>query len=130
MIALDTNVIVRLLVSDDSSQAEQAKAVFDELSTENVGFIATVVWVELYWVLTRGYKYSKSDVLRELTDLLNMDDIEPENRMAVACALADARLGADFADALINFTAQSARCNQVVTFDKVADEKLKWRLLT
>ncbi len=128
MIALDTNVIVRYLTLDDPDQGPRAKAIFDRLTEDEPGFIATVVWAETHWVLTRSYKLATDDVVKRLTALSLSDEIRAEDSAAVASAASAARQGADFADALIAAAATRAGCREVVTFDKRASSKLGWRL--
>ncbi len=128
MIALDTNVIVRYLTLDDPDQGPRAKAIFDGLTEDEPGFIATVVCAETQWVLTRSYKLTTDDVVERLTALSQSDEIRAEDPAAVTSAASAARQGADFADALIAAAATRAGCNEVVTFDKRASSKLGWRL--
>ena len=47
-VALDTNVLVRLLVNDDPAQAEQAAALIDASAA---CFVPITVALELEWVL-------------------------------------------------------------------------------
>ena len=118
MIALDTNVIVRFLTQDDADQARRAVAVFDELTADEPGFVSTVVWAELHWVLTRSYGFTPRDVVERIAGLSVADEID-----------AEARRGADFADALIDAAAKRAGCDDVVTFDKRASTRLGWTLV-
>lgn len=129
MIALDTNVIVRYLTQDDPDQAAAATAVFDGLTQDEPGFVPTVVWAEIHWVLTRAYRFSADDVVDRLKGLSRSDEIRAEDSAAVDSAVDAARAGADFADALIGAAAARAGCTDVVTFDKRAASRLGWRLI-
>lgn len=129
MIALDTNVIVRYLVQDDPDQSSRATSVIDNLSDSAPGLVTTVVWAEVYWVLTRAYGFGRPDVVEQLAALCTADEIRTENSAAVGSAILQAQRGADFADALIGATATGAGCAEVVTFDKRAAAKLGWRLI-
>ena len=129
MIALDTNVIVRFLTQDDADQARRAVAVFDELTADEPGFVSTVVWAELHWVLTRSYGFTPRDVVERIAGLSVADEIDAEDPAAVAAAVSSARRGADFADALIDAAAKRAGCDDVVTFDKRASTRLGWTLV-
>ena len=129
MIGLDTNVIVRYLVQDDADQKLLAAAIIDHLSEERPGFVATIVWAEVYWVLTRAYGFGRLDVVERLAAFSTADEICTESSAEVASAVVQAQRGADFADALISASAMRAGCTEVVTFDKRAASKLGWRLL-
>ena len=53
MIALDTNVLVRLVTGDDATQAKRAAARFE---TGDAFFVSLTVALELEWVLRGAYK--------------------------------------------------------------------------
>ena len=129
MIGLDSNVMVRYLVEDDPAQTARAKSVIDALTASAPGFIATVTWAEMYWVLTRTYGFTRAEVVDKLASLVESEEIQAENPTAIAAAVSRARQGADFADALIDAAARRAGCSQVVTFDKRAASKLGWQSL-
>lgn len=129
MIALDTNVLVRYLTQDDPEQARRATQALGELSSTTPGFVPTLVWAETYWVLTRAYKVVAATVVETLAAFAASVEIEPEDPRTLAEAIAGARNGADFADALIDAAARRAGCDQVVTFDRRASSLLGWRRL-
>lgn len=57
MIGLDTNVILRYLLQDDSEQTEQAnRLIMSRCSKEQPCWIAVIVLCELAWVLRAAYK--------------------------------------------------------------------------
>lgn len=129
MIGLDSNVLVRYIAQDDPVQSAAAAEVIDGLTEEEQGFLTSVTWAELYWVLTRSYGFARAAVLERLQTLALADEIRSEDAAAVASAIHAARQGADFADALIAAVARRAGCTEVVTFGKRAAERLGWRLL-
>lgn len=129
MIGLDTNVLVRYLASDDPAQSRRAAKLIESASAADPCYLATVVWVETFWVLTRAYHAPKRDVLAWFGALLNAEEVEAEDYQAVAQALVAAQQGADFADALIDQTARRAGCSRVVTFDERASKRLGWQLI-
>ncbi len=54
MIAVDTNVLLRLLVGDDPAQAAKARRLFDRADAEHKAiWVADSVLVELVWTLGR-----------------------------------------------------------------------------
>jgi predicted nucleic-acid-binding protein len=55
VIALDTNIIVRMIVQDDPRQAALAEKLVQQASeTEEACFIGDPVLCELEWVLTKS----------------------------------------------------------------------------
>lgn len=112
MIAIDTNVIVRLLVEDDSEQAQQARAVF---ASEQV-FIPDTVVLETAWVLSYSYGFDSAAIVDALHRLFGLPNVLLRDPAAVALALEWHRAGLDFADAL--HLSQSAQCSRLLTFDR------------
>lgn len=96
MLAVDTNVIVRLLTRDDRKQAASAAAIF---ATEDV-WIAKTVLLETAWVLASAYGYSQEAVRKALAMLLGLPNVQVEDRPAAASALSLVEQGLDLADAL------------------------------
>lgn len=125
MIGLDTNVLVRYLVQDDTDQAEAAVAVMEGLSPERPGFVGLVVLVELHWVLREAYGHPSDAVLTALEGLTQSDDLMVQERRQVHAAMRAARDGAVFADALIGAAARQVGCAEIVTFDQGASRT--WR---
>ena len=70
MIALDTNVLVRYLVRDDTEQAEAACSLLESLTADRPGYICREVTVELAWVLERAYGYTRDQIATVLEELV------------------------------------------------------------
>ena len=120
MIALDTNVLVRLVTRDDEAQAQRAKAAFDRHAGQSGGlFITDVVVAELCWTLARAYHAARTDIARTVRALLDNSSIAFESPDAVRAALAAFEAGTvDFPDCLIVAKARHAGCSSVLTFDR------------
>ena len=97
MIILDTNVWVRYVTNDDAEQAARAARL---ITTATAIFVPKTVLLELEWVLRAVYGLSIEAVQRALLHVLGLPMVQPEQPEAVAAALAHARGGLDFADAL------------------------------
>jgi len=122
VIALDTNVLLRLFVADDATQAATARRVASEVAGRGeTMFINTVVLAELAWVLRSRHGRSRNDVTQVVGSLLDDDLFTVEDRVDVAAALSDSEsLGGDFADCLIARRNLAAGCETTLTFDKLA----------
>jgi predicted nucleic-acid-binding protein len=112
MIALDTSVIVRVLVYDNPKQAKIAARV---MQTERLWLCKTVV-LETEWVLRYRYRLSRQAIELGFRKLLGYRRLEVEDRAAVGRALSWYARGMDFADAL--HLASSRAAIQFVTFDR------------
>ena len=119
MIALDTNIVMRLLVRDDLSQAEAAKRLISGLTPENRGFICRETMMELIWILERVYEHSKTDIAEAVLDLIASADLEIENHEDVTrCLYRYVQGGVDFADLMILAAANDQGALPLYTLDR------------
>jgi predicted nucleic-acid-binding protein len=117
VIAVDTNVLVRVLV-DEPSQPEHIAAARSLVSEAGDVFVPLVVLVETVWVLETSYGLPKSDIVQALDHMLanTAFSLEEEQRCSAALRLFR-ESGADFSDCLILADCRS-RDLQLYTFDK------------
>lgn len=121
MTGLDTNVLVRYIMQDDSKQAALATRLLESLSAEAPGFIALVCVVELAWVLSSAYSLGREQLVEALEMVLRTKELIVESAEIVWKAVRVFRSShADFADCLIAQSAASAGCAKTVTFDRSA----------
>ena len=121
MIALDTNVLVRLLVGDDPAQAALARELFDaNAGNDGALFVSDLVLAELAWVLRSRYSLPTEPIAGAVRALLGNATLAWQSRAAVARALQlfEQRDGADFADCLIVALADDHQCEATATFDR------------
>lgn len=111
MIAIDTNVLVRLLTADDAAQTRRAAALFEEGDI----FLAKTVLLETEWVLRFSYQLSRPTIVTTLKNVLGLAQVKVEDGFALAAALTLFESGMDFADAL--HLASSRDAAQFATFD-------------
>ncbi len=117
MIALDTNLLARLLLRDDKKQHARVL----QLLTSKQDFTSPVsVMLELVWVLEVN-GCSAVDVVRGLNLLLGLPNFKPQQADALRQALLGYAQGLDFADAL--HLALSHGSQELVTFDKAFARK-------
>jgi len=118
MIGLDTNVLIRVAISDEPNQTAIAQGRLQSLTPAKPGFVSHVVMVEIWWVLTRAYNKTADQALAFLTRLTETATIVIQDRELVLAALAAVReTRADFADALIVAVATANNCSAVETLD-------------
>jgi predicted nucleic-acid-binding protein len=120
MIAVDTNVLVRLFVSDDPEQTALAQSLLEGAMDEgSTCFVSAPVLCELEWVLASSYRASRAEVLAAIERLVEDPLFVFENRNALLQALAAYRQGrAQFADHLIGASAQAFGAETTFTFDR------------
>ena len=117
MVAIDTNILVRLLTRDDKVQAKRAATLFKQ----NEIYICKTVLLETEWVLRFSYALDGPAILDALKKLVGLPQVTVEDSPAVAEALDLFERGMVFADAL--HLSSSREAAQFATFD----ERLKKR---
>ena len=121
MIGLDTNVLVRYIAQDDSKQSPKATRLIEALTVDAPGYVSIVSVVELVWVLTGCYALTRSGICEVLETLLRTKEIIVANADILWKAVRLFKEGkADFADCLIERSANEAGCNHTATFDRDA----------
>ena len=113
MAALDTNVVIRLLVGDEARQARAAEQL---VATEPCS-VSMSVLMECEWVLRACYALQSADIEASLRDLLTLENISPADSVLAQRVLDAYATGLDFADAL--HAAQCPDGERFVTFDKL-----------
>jgi predicted nucleic-acid-binding protein len=96
MIAVDTNIVVRLLTGDDAKQSAAAKALF----AGGAIWIARTVLLETVWVLRSVYEFEEDAIGGALTKLLGLKNVHVENKASLAAAMALREKGVELADAI------------------------------
>ncbi|HEY0515307.1 MAG TPA: type II toxin-antitoxin system VapC family toxin [Thermoanaerobaculia bacterium] len=112
MIALDTNVIVRVVTADDPGQLKAALEIFE---ADRLRICKTVL-LETEWVLRYSYNLDPESIRDVFRKLLGYPRIQFEDREAVLRALMLVERGLDFADAL--HLSSSGEAERFATFDR------------
>jgi len=115
MHAVDTNLLVRLVVRDDADQVNAAEA-----------FVAKGAWVshlvlaETLWVLDAVYKRSPAQIANAIDRLLNHKELTLQDSDVVALALDRfrSRPSVGFSDCLVLEIARKAGHLPLGTFDR------------
>ena len=117
-IAVDTNVLVRVVVRDDKRQADIAAKLL-----RNAELIAVAVpcLCEFVWVLRSVYGFAASDAAEAIRALFVAENVEM-NRPAVEQGLAMLEAGGDFADGAIAYEGRWLGGESFVSFDRKAVE--------
>jgi len=113
VIAIDTNVLVRLLVNDDAAQSARVRTLFEK---EEI-WIGKTVLLETIWVLRGVYEFKDAAIVRAIESALGLPQVRVEDQGSVEQALAAAANGIDVADAL-HVASTPADARAFVTFDK------------
>lgn len=131
-IAIDTNVLVRLLVRDDEAQFQAARRLVEqaEAAGEPLLIVLTVL-LETEWVLRSRYRLDKGAIAATFARLLETDGVvlEHEPTAEEALYIWNQHASADFADCVHNARAAQLGRSRFVTFDGGAAKLPRGELL-
>lgn len=111
MIAVDTNVLARLLLRDDETQYRKAVRLFGDGRDYTA---SPTVILELVWVLS-CYDFERDKIAQSLNALLGLSNFKPRRKAEIVAAIKLYEAGLDFGDAL--HLALSDGDEALVTFD-------------
>ena len=131
MIGIDTNMLVRFLVGDDTRQANKVYKLFKKAEEEKTEFfVPSLVVLELIWVLESAYDIDRSNIIDTISQLVLMPIFQFENLSAIQKFVVEAQESKfDLSDLLIAQTADANGCETVFTFDKKASKYKLFDLL-
>jgi predicted nucleic-acid-binding protein len=115
MRAIDTNVLLRLLVRDDKRQVAAAEAY-----AASGGWVSHLVLAEVVWVLSAVYARTPAQLIAALELLLKHDRLALQDADTVSAARAHFkdRPSLGFSDCLVLAIAHKAGHLSLGTFDK------------
>jgi predicted nucleic-acid-binding protein len=115
MLAVDTNVLVRLLARDDADQVDSAEAFI-----KKGAWVSHLVLAETLWVLDSVYDLSRAQIATAIEMLLNHRELCLQDADVVTAALGHyrRRSAVEFSDCLVLEIANKAGHLPVATFDR------------
>jgi predicted nucleic-acid-binding protein len=115
-ISVDTNVLARAVLQDDLVQCGIARKLLKEATLIAVPLPCLC---ELVWVLRRGAKLARQDVVAAIRALLDTENVVM-NRPAAEAGLELLEAGGDFADGVMAYEGIWLGGETFVSFDKKA----------
>ena len=115
MLAVDTNVLVRLLARDDADQVSAAEAFVNRGA-----WVSHLVLAETFWVLDSVYDLTRAQIATAIELLLNHKELSLQDADVVTAALDHYRRrpAVEFSDCLVLEIARKAGHLPVATFDR------------
>lgn len=111
MIAVDTNILVRLITRDDDAQSAAADRIM-----EAPVFISLTVLLELAWVLGGNkYRFTREVLALALRELVDLASVTVDEEERVRWAIERYAAGADIADMI--HLAASRGASRFVSFE-------------
>jgi predicted nucleic-acid-binding protein len=123
---VDTNVLLRFLLGDDPVQSPKATVLMRRVEQEKEQVeLGDGVLAETIWVLEKGLKVPRKDIVRQLGRLLNLRGLQSSGgRRVLLDALANyGRTSCDIVDCLLAARARSKK-TKVYSFDATDFKRL------
>jgi predicted nucleic-acid-binding protein len=120
MIAIDTNVLLRYLLADDSIQTPRAIRLIEEATERGEPvLISQIVLCETEWVLDTTYGASRREIYGILKRLLGSEPfvVEEAERAGVCLEIYRERQG-DLSDFLLGAAGRASGATTTFTFDR------------
>jgi predicted nucleic-acid-binding protein len=126
---VDTNVLIRLIVKDDESKFDTIVKLVKKVEKGEMKLIVpTIVIAECCWLLKSFYKLDKHLVSEYLLDIIESENVEAEEVLALEALRLYSEKNVDFADALLSVKSRSNY--QVLTWYKKDFNKLNCEFFT
>jgi predicted nucleic-acid-binding protein len=131
LIGIDTNVLIRWNVDEESNPAQSESARQAITGRGERVYINAVVLAESVWVMSNAYRVDRTEQRAFVRVLLDHPQIVLSDREVVMRALnAFESGGPGLADYLIGELNAAAGCRTTLTFDKAAGKTLHFTQLT
>jgi predicted nucleic-acid-binding protein len=114
MISLDTNVVLRFLLSDVPEQTDKATSLIESQTV----YVTDVIIVEAIYVLEKVYQLSRSDICELINGFLGFSNVVHNPRFLIETI--DLYKGHPSLSIVDCYACQEARAygNELITFDK------------
>jgi predicted nucleic-acid-binding protein len=131
MIAIDTNVVVRLLVADDPTKAQVARQLVEQAARRaDLVLITDIVLCELEWVLDSAYKVPRAQIALAIQTIAADERFcfENDSRAQAALELYVSGRG-DLSENLLGLGAEQVGATTTFTFDRALRGEALFSLL-
>jgi predicted nucleic-acid-binding protein len=119
MLGIGTNVVIRLIISDDAEQTRRARKLVEQtLSDDEPVLVSLLVLLESEWVLRSRYGFKRDALLSIFRALLEARELSFEDEPALEEALFRWKESAcGFSDCLITAHNRQMGCRATAKFD-------------
>lgn len=126
---VDTNVLIRLIVKDDDAKYNTILKLVERVEKNEILLVVpTIVIAECCWLLKFFYKLDKHLVSKYIIDILESENVEPEEDSVINALKIFSEKNVDFADALL--CVKSSNDVPILTWDKKDFKKLNCEFYT
>ena len=116
---LDTNIIIRFLLNDHSTQSPASKKL---LETSDALILTDVAIAEIVWLLSSFYKLPKEEIVEKIYELFKINSLIVNKQPILRALYFYQNLSIDFIDAYLTAYAEEERLEGIYSFDKSLDK--------
>jgi predicted nucleic-acid-binding protein len=122
VIAVDTNILLRLTIKDDPAQMERAVALMDKAPADRQAVLVNaIVLAEYIWTMARTYRANRQEQAAAVRELIDRPPYRLFDESIVKRALeAFEASKADFGDCLIGEMNRAQAAKVTYSFDEAA----------
>jgi predicted nucleic-acid-binding protein len=119
MIAIDTNVMVRMLIDDDERQSRSIRQAMTFAEAQSIPMLVLAeVLIETVWVLESVYHCSRKEICTFLEKLIHTSAFAFTDLQMIRKVVEQYKKKGDFADLMIVYQARSQKAVKLLSFDK------------
>lgn len=124
MILIDTNIVLRLILDDDSVLSPRARSIFEKIGKGKIKvFLSLLTLSEIVFTLERSYKIPRSEIVKSLLQLFRVKSLTIERqKLAEKAFIFYANKNISFPDAYHVALMEKKRINNIVSFDSDFDK--------
>lgn len=132
MKAVDTNILIRLIIQEDIHQTQMVKQLLKDTKTKHEQlFVPSLVILETIWVLKKCYQFSRAEIIEAVLDIISLTVFKIEHSQATQTCLNYAKTNTfDLSDLIIGAIAQANHCETTLTFDNKASKSPYFEKIT
>ncbi len=129
-IIVDTNLLVRVLVNDDTTQTSLVISILQKVDAGEITiFVPDIVIIETCWVLKSVYKFTHTTISEALLILLNSRGVEVETEFLIEALHMYQIINVDFIDIYLSLKTKSLDM-PILTWNKRDFKKLNCEFYT
>ena len=119
MIAIDTNVLIRMLINDDEGQSRTVRETLTFAEAHSIPILVLAeVLIETVWVLESVYQCSRKEICAFLEKLIHTGAFAFTDLQMIRKVVEQYKKKGDFADLMIVYQARSQKAVKLLSFDK------------
>lgn len=131
MIFIDSNIILRFVLSDDDKLSPLAGKILQKIENGRTkAYLSAITIAEIVYVLLKVYKFDRAEISQKLLPLLQLNNLNVENKPIYDSIFRIfTQQKVDFEDAYLVALMQKKKISKIYSFDRDFDKFLQIKRL-